>query len=132
MSCMSIPAVDNATGATAERSIEPKSFAGIRSRRRRALRATWIVLVCGLAFIVLAMSSSTSEAQQVSASRSGAPSQRHPIVDGHHVQPHPSDFNGPEFTPEQSKKVDELYSQLLRMHASEAARAESIPNGRRD
>jgi hypothetical protein len=80
-----------------------------------------MAMVSGLALIVLAMSSSISEAQQASAPRSGASSQRHPIVDGHHVQPGAGDFNGPEFTPEQSEKIDDLYSQLLRMHASEAA-----------
>jgi hypothetical protein len=71
----------------------------------------------------------TSELKAQASPSSDAPAQRRPIVDGHRVPPRPSDFNGPEFTPEQSKTVDELYSEILRMQASEEARAERILKG---
>jgi len=63
------------------------------------------------------------------------PVHRQPIVDGNHVQARPSDFNGPEFSPDQSDEVDELYQQIQQMRAGETAEAEKalIPSlGRED
>ena len=60
------------------------------------------------------------------------PAQPGPIVNGHHVQPRPSDFNRPEFTPEQSREVDELYQEILRMREGEAWKANGVPRGGRD
>jgi len=58
--------------------------------------------------------------------------QRQPIVEGHHVQPRPGDFNHPEFTPSESMTVDDLYVQIKRMQAGEAAEAIRVLKGGRD
>jgi hypothetical protein len=58
--------------------------------------------------------------------------QQRPIVDGHHVQPRPSDFDNSEFTPSQSSKVDELYRQIQQMRHREAAEARRVLRSGRD
>jgi len=101
----------------------------IRFAWRSAVRATRFALLTSLAGATLGTLAGTSELKaQASLSRHARVHHR-PIVHGHHVQPRPSDFKGPEFTPEQSKTVDDLYSEILGMQASEAARAERILKG---
>jgi len=58
--------------------------------------------------------------------------QQRPIVNGHHVQPRPGDFDHPEFTPSQSMTVDDLYLQIKRMQEGEAAEAIRVLRGGRD
>jgi hypothetical protein len=99
---------------------------------RIALRATRFALLSGLVGAGLGTLAGVSELRAQALPSYDAPVQRRPVVNGHRVPPRPSDFNGPEFTPEQSKKVDELYLQLLRMRASEAAEAERVLKGRKD
>src|SRR6266481_5990397 len=96
---------------------------------RIALRAARFTLLSGLVGAALGTLAGVSELRAQALPSSDAPVQRRPVVNGHRVPPRPSDFNGPEFTPEQLKKVDELYLQLLRMRASEAAEAERVLKG---
>jgi hypothetical protein len=107
---------------------------------RIALRAARFALLTSLAGATLGMLTDTSELKAQGSHGRHARVHHHahgrvhhqPIVHGHRVQPRPSDFEDPEFTPEQSKRVDELYSELLRMRESESARAERIRKGARD
>ena len=100
----------------------------IRYAWRHVPRATWFVLISGLAISSLGTSASTGEPHG-SRPTSVAPAQRSPIVDGHHIQPRPSDLNGPELTPQQSKDLDELDLQIERMRSAEALIAERILKG---
>ena len=81
------------------------------------------MLISGLAIGSLGTSASTGEPH------SDAPARHFPIVGGHHIQPRPSDLNGPELTPQESKDLDELDLQIERMRASEAAIAERLLGG---
>jgi hypothetical protein len=110
------------------RSFTLQSARHIRYAWRHVPRATWFAVASGLAISSLGATASTGEPHG-SRSASIVPAQHFPIVNGHHVQPRPSDLNGPELTPQESKDLDELDLQIDRMLAAEAARAERILKG---
>jgi hypothetical protein len=95
---------------------------------RKPAKVAVTAALLGGVFFALGTSASTGEPHG-SRPTSVAPAQRSPIVDGHHIQPRPSDLNGPELTPQQSKDLDELDLQIERMRSAEALIAERILKG---
>jgi hypothetical protein len=97
--------------------------------------ATWVALCLGLSFLDLGAFALTGRAQEKPAGNPAAnaapvtPAHQQPVVNGYHVQPRPSDFNGAEFAPAQSDEVDQLYRQIQQMRAGEAAEAKKILEG---
>ena len=112
------------------------SEAGLsRSRWRRTRCASCFMVLFGVA-IAAASTPAGAEGGQKNDIWTLPPEdprpQQQPIVNGHHVQPRPGDFNHPEFTPSQSMTVDDLYLQIKRMQEGEAAEATRVLKGGRD
>jgi hypothetical protein len=99
-----------------------------RSEWRRIWHASCFSLCLWIAVAGAGVSAGTEGTQRKETSvwMPDPPVQQRPIVNGRHVQPRPSDFIHPEFTPEQSREVDDLYLQIMRMHDSEAREASRV------
>jgi hypothetical protein len=117
------------------------SFRGIAagarlSRRqwRRTWRASRLAFFLGIALTGAGASAGAGNSQRNDASAwvPRPPEQQRPIVNGHHVQPQPDDFDHPEFTPDQSRQVDDLYLQIMRMRDGEAREANRVLRSGRD
>jgi hypothetical protein len=105
-----------------------------RSRCRGARRASLFLLAFGVVVIAASAPAGAEGGQKndIWTLPQDPQPQQQPIVNGHHVQPRPGDFNHPEFTPSQSMTVDDLYLQIKRMQDGEAAEAIRVLRGGRD